>query len=256
MRKKVLTAVFAFACFILLMGLTQAAPDWNISPVPKGIPSIGDGNWEKVLKLALDSFYSKSKEGYHFYSQVNDRKKAVLVMGLLYSGNLWEGVPEDLCCSPRTSLENCPNPKLKKAVFETIHTAKYRQIAYPWASAYFNKAFLALPKEEQLVWREIVDYAVDLLRHYDYKKELAYYQRLKATPSDSCGLIPDRDSEGRCTETWKFIDYKPDGTYHHYRKLDAFIFRRIHNNELSLADMQLLARMLSADLKKIPVKAD
>jgi hypothetical protein len=268
MRKKILVTMAAIFCAICLMGLTprDITVPFAIPAVPKGLPSLGEGNWEKVLNMGLNSFFfntlSYSRAELIGEGPKDIRKSMILVYSLLNPVGHWQGMPEELTCPFRPGYgAECPSANLKKVLFTVANTDKYQQIAYPWMSDGYKKLFWSMDKDQRQVWLEIAEYANQYLKNYNYQEELAYYKKLKTTytaedPRD-CGFVSlDHVTNGKCNQLSRFSNYKPDGTYHPYRKLDSFIFRRIYNKEISLAQMKKLAGMILADLKATAADAD
>jgi hypothetical protein len=116
--------------------------------------------------------------------------------------------------------------------------AALRETFYAWTAPNYKRIFKMLPSASQKLYLEIIDDALAFLKNYDYKKELKYYKKLA--------------SKGQLENFAKQENPKnKDKTYQNCpRSLSAFIFRRIHNSEMTQAELLDFGTRFASILKE------
>lgn len=75
----------------------------------------------------------------------------------------------------------------------------------------------------------MVQYAKKYLSNFNYNEELKVF---KSEPS-------------------RFVAFGPKGKRGNYRRMEAFIFRRIHNKEMTLVQMKMWVDIIQKDLNAL-----
>jgi hypothetical protein len=100
-----------------------------------------------------------------------------------------------------------------------------RESVYAWAAPQYKRIFKMLPANAQKLYLEIIGDVVAFLKTYDYAKELKYHDKLVKK-----GNIYDFVLLGNTKNKTAAYQNCP-------RSLAAFLFRRIHNGDLSQAEL-------------------
>lgn len=120
------------------------------------------------------------------------------------------------------------NHRVTKPVSKAIYkSSKVRRALYNWVKPVYLAQFKALSEERKKIYLDMLDHAESYLKTFDYQAELKVF---KEFPLYFC--------------------YKgPKGHRGDFGRMEAFIFRRVHRKELSIAVMQAWVRIIKKDLK-------
>lgn len=178
----------------------------NLPEAPKGLPDLeiykSGWKWESFLKEKLDNFMFAPKA----YSNVEP---------YLHIGYGLMSYPDHT-----TARVIDENKSFVAEVINKIYASKTQELIFNWAMPKVKEAFFALPEKNQEIYVRILDYTKKYLENFDYNKELTYLNNLRK-----------ENKEGN------FTGKDPDGKYNDYRKIDAFVFRRVNNRDLTAKEM-------------------
>lgn len=225
--------IVILASLLSCLGVFQLL-DWEIPPAPESFPSLKyGGKWEAVLDAAVSAFYENPA--------IYDKVPSSTDPGLLERDPAYfrQIVAAYGVLRPANNYNKLPNYNKAGAyddmmlqLFEIMKSDELRDVAYKWAKPVYIEAFKKIPDDYQRIYIEIGKHAVDYLDDFSYRKEKRYLKKLR-----------------KANEEWKFTIYAPDGSKPVYRKIEAFIYRRIDHKDMSKKELQEWAKRLLADLE-------
>ena len=205
----------------LVMSLTATGAEkkaWTIAPAPKELPDISM-EWGKVLDKALLEF---SLENHRWWYEKADDECRILVQvayGLLQSDNFYWGAEF--------------NETLKKF----YNSPRHLRIMYRWALPSVRQVFRQLPRKERITYINILRHAKKYAQSYNHKQEEAYLRKLKEDYNEYQFAIRGPDD-------------KKDNPY---RKVEAFIFRRVRDG-MSIREIRKWIKVGIRDLRPLVKK--
>lgn len=196
-----------------------------------GFPS--DSSWAGILRQALNQFARAPRMHENLFShaagasgQGDDRRRVLSAYGVLQTDVIDAGGPY-AWYDFRTLV--LPLVYRSDALMERVYT---------WALPHVTRVRDALPAADRRSYLEIARHAQAYLRTFDEQRELAYLHRLEqgqcAEPITEQAELEDlraMASPGYPTSpcTYHFTLEGPDGRDNSFRKVEAWIFRRIHD---------------------------
>ena len=184
---------------------------WSITPAPSDLPATGIKlSWEGVLERSLKEMVETPQQS----RGSPYRTKYMVATGLLHSYGSVE--PE----------------KLRQSAL-AIFKSPLATAAYKWAMPSVKAAFKVLAPEDQADYLHILDYASAYLAKFKehYPVEVRYWESLE---KGGCYNLNAEQLQylnpPECIQlfTW----FGPDGKSSPYRKVEAFIFRRVYSDGL------------------------
>lgn len=103
-----------------------------------------------------------------------------------------------------------------------------------------------MPKAQQAEYLAAFYYARDYLKTFDYQAELAYYNRLERGECENTHWADA--TKNFCPRL--FTRQTPDGRANSYRKLAAFVFRRVHFDHVPTAALKFWLDKVIVDLEE------
>jgi hypothetical protein len=197
---------------------------YSVSKAPANFPDLKSFTraytWETVLQVGLGVFYDAPK---HWKDSTRYHTDKAIVAaafdGTHYQArNLrWEiGVTYP---KPYSNYK-----KFYAQVMQPIFkNATLREVFYSWAAPHYKRIFKLLPVNAQKMYIDILNDLIVFLKTYDYNAELKYYEKLVKN-KDEYSFATTANPENK------------NATYQNCpRNLSTFVFRRIHNGDLSQA---------------------
>ncbi len=223
MKKSIL--ILTVACILFF---SFSIKDWIIAPAPKELPELmNKAKWEDALRAQVNSFY-KNPEIYADAKQYDTTywKTVILVYGLLTPTNNYSTLPN---YNEKGGYDN-----FMEKLHEVLSSEKLRKIMYKWAKPTFIQAYKKLSLENKAVYKELIELGVERINNFDYEEELAYWEKLK-------------EEEKEYNFTWR--NSKEEAVK--FRKLDAFIFRRMHMDGMTKEQVKEWALQIQKDINEI-----
>lgn len=214
--------------------------DYNLSDMRRcGFPS--ETSWANVLKLALVQFVRAPRMHEDIFShaafasgQGDDRRRILTAYGILQADFMDAGGPQTWYDFRRTTLERIYR---SEALMERVYT---------WALPHVTRVRSALPFDDRASYLDIAWHARQYLATFDEAAEVAYLRRLEQgqcerplTDPSATRWFRDMARPGYPPSpcTYVFTRRGPDGRDRPYRKVEAWIFRRLHD-EMPRARLQ------------------
>ncbi|MCT4622137.1 MAG: hypothetical protein N4A46_00845 [Schleiferiaceae bacterium] len=148
------------------------------------------------------------------------------------------GTPQDTFYNQRHATMNTfyvygQNRKFFWKYYENIAVPFYQSRTvqskfYEWAKPEYLRAYNQLPPWKKKIFIQMLNHAKSYLSNFDYEAEL---EKFNESPT-------------------RFCYWGPNGRRGNYGRLEAFIFRRVHNEHMSTKDMQYWANRITKDLEK------
>ena len=241
--KKVKILFSAILIFIIMSAFVIPV----ISKAPEGLPKIPPGfySWENIKQIIITNITSAPSKFASFNGRRTDVsakkgdkffKDLLLAYGILNPG--WWA--ED----KKTPIEQ---------IWTTILSGKLRQILYDWCKEECLSEFSKLSPYHQDVYIEIAEHAQDYLNNFSYARELRYLEEIRLKNSLDTTMTEAILSNPEYYRDMGFTWYGPDGSSE-FRKIECFIFRRVHNNQITVDEMIKLVSQIISDLK--PIRAN
>lgn len=181
---------------------------WGITQAPDGLPATGIKKaWEDILEISLKEMKSAAEN----WQKDPDRTEIMVSYGLLQSFGQLE-------------LRELKEP------FVAVFKSDLGPTFYQWALPAVKAMFSAMPQGDRDDYLRIIAYASGLLGRYSdhYQYELKYWEWLEKDGCYVWGMAQRESSADFPPCTVMFARVGPDGKTNPYRKVDAFIFRRVH----------------------------
>ncbi|MEY4602376.1 MAG: hypothetical protein RL292_317 [Candidatus Parcubacteria bacterium] len=152
--------------------------------------------------------------------------------------------------------------KLQQTVSEYIFKKDVaREVAYKWAQPIIKTVFKELESADRRDYLLILDHTSQYLGSFNLKREQEYYNSVAAV-MPKCRMpewqqryyklprwmIPDGKYDYLRPCEVLFTQFGPDGKENPFRKIEAFIFRRVTADDWSPVTMKKLVDRLIADL--------
>jgi len=237
-----------------LLAESHKIGQWDIVAVPKELPKLQPDVWQSLLIMGLDSFFHNP----HIYDCEKDPdfgKDATMVYGVLAPANFWGRIPDDVREGEAASQQ------MMDAIFTIMKSPNLRKITYNWLKKPYTQAFVSLPQKYQDIYIEILEHGNQYLATYDYQAELAYYEQLK----NEANLPPECESKDsyfakhKKADRWDygndcyvhgFVYTNHKGEDRQFAKLEAWYFRQIYNDRMTLSDLKYWNKKLLHDAKQ------
>lgn len=202
--------------------------------------------WDGLLKMGVSNFYHRADtytwDPWCCAKGTQKSKECQIVYGALAPEDFWGYVPKDYWFREPGCDPGEPNNRLKKILFSVMKSDHLMTLTYQWLSPYYKETFLKLTPESQQIYLEALTHAQEYLLTFDYKKELAYLEKIKAE---------NLKEDPECADpTYGFAYSGPDGKTK-FRKVEAFIFRRVHNHDMTVERLKKWADILMSDTKEL-----
>lgn len=199
-------------------------------------------SWTELVLSAVESLTSAA--GYGDKGWERDYQVSVLTAyGLLQvGGGIFDG-------------ERALSENFRRQVLPQFYRSPaLLEATYHWVKPNLEATFLKLPANDRTVYLEILVHAENYLAGFDYAAERAYLGQLE---QGKCSR--DEKSDGAWyAEYWKqgacthlFTRKGPDGHETPLRKLQAWIFRRVHTDKVPVEVMLSWVRRFRADLLEV-----
>ena len=168
-------------------------------------------------------------------SQSRERKASIVAILILvvvagfFSYQMWTRAQESAkSVSKVTAPAPAGSDQLRKAA-AAIYKSPLASAAYKWAMPSVKAAFKTMPERDQSDYLRILDYASSYLARLKehYPAEVRYWESLEKGGCFSLNAEQLKVvNPSYCTML--FTRFGPDGKSSSYRKVEAFIFRRVH----------------------------
>lgn len=222
-----------------------------------GYPSTS--SWAKVLRSALDAFVAVPRT---YDDTEQQRIQTSVAYGILQTvdGGLGE-----------YSGDTHHDFRSRVLPF-VLRSRRLTGIAYDWAMPHLRGAWQELPPDAQRIYLGILEHGQRYLSTFSMKREQAYLAQLQRGVCDPPEWLRDNDSDGVDDDgdgqidedagRWdpkrdcerQFVARGPDGEQNPYRKLEAFVFRRVQQG-VAVADMKLWLDRVIGELRPLTPSA-
>lgn len=206
-------------------------------------------SWEDVLKHALQHFTQTSRTFQRQATDADHHSRIMVAYGLL------QGASDFFYGSSPFS------DRFRTGVLRTIYRSPVLQEKlYVWAMPSVKLAFRDLASNDQNEYRRALEHAKAYLDHWTPAAQDREVKYLADLAAGRCGNQTWRRKHGlpdlplwltaqRLPCTYLFTTYDPLGRNSPYRKVEAFIFRRIRQDGIQVATLKKWATQALRDLR-------
>ena len=198
--------------------------------VPKELPKIDTSltelSWQRIVKSHYDIFANKDT----FRKRTGSEATRDLTVAMF--GSVWGWFYSDYNGGKYHPLKN----SLRQPVFYNSIVKKFyksstqQQALYKWVKPFYIEAFKNLPEWKKNIYRQMLEHIKKYLMEFDYNAELTLFNK-KAS-------------------LWEEIGPKGRRNYD-FRRLEWYVFRRVHNGDLTVQQMLKWVGILQKDLASI-----
>ncbi len=122
-------------------------------------------------------------------------------------------------------------PKIYNFLVKKFYKSPVQQSAlYKWTKPYYLEAFKKLPYYKKQMYRDMVKHAKKYIAEFNYKSELEIYKKY---PNFFHCKSPKGGHRGR------------------FGRMEAFIFRRVHNHDMTLQQMLNWINIIQKDIANL-----
>jgi len=128
----------------------------------------------------------------------------------------------------------------EKLMYRIYASQELQEITYAWLRPEWEKALTEMDSERKDILREIIEHCISYTNNYNYQKELNFFNQYQW------------DREYLFTTTYDIINGEPDyekGITKPYRKAEAWIFRRVHQNHMTANEINVWLKRIKKDLR-------
>lgn len=187
----------------------------------------GESSWKAVLKEALSRFYQEPRS-------YQGELLVAVAYGLLQSGNN----------RYFDTAEHAHHDFRTRVLHRIYGSHRLIQRVYLWAMPFVDETWQQLRDSDRIVYRNILRHGQKYLATFDYEVEVKYLHRLEAgkctEPSADDGWDKQYNSAkfhgSQCT--YWFVRVGPDNKENPYRKFEAFLFRRVHQDGMNVEELK------------------
>lgn len=208
-----------FTLIGLLLLLTAAALEEivKLGPVPKELHKIDSVsvklNWNGIVEEHYSYFFSKN--------DINPKRPDTALATRELTQAAFGGVSGWERSGFWKSYNNVVKPFYRSPAI--------RMALYKWIKPYYEEAFKELPDWKKKVYKDMVNHAEQYVKHFNYQQELKCYN--------------DSNRKG------DFVYMGPKGKRGNFGRMEAFIFRRIHNKEMTLLQISQWVAIIKKDIE-------
>ena len=188
-------------------------------------PSLSELTWQRIVKSHYTIFASQDS----FLDDTSSFATKQLVVAML--GCFWDCHYKDDLADFSKFGELLENPTSYNKIIKSFYKSPSQQQAlYKWVKPFYLDAFKKLPKWKKEICKQMLAYAKNCLLEFDYDAELLL-------------LSKDRIR-------WEDVGPKEQRIFD-FRRIDWFIFRRVHNGDLTVQQMLDWVNVLQQDIDLI-----
>ena len=226
--------------WIILIGLTALAfiqqPFLLSKPVPKKLPKIDSSLTELTWPRIVNSHYLYFAVEDNYYSLGEDTSESAREITVSTFGSVWGWTYKENPNEPNTTHSlpikgSIYQPAVYNSIIRTFYKSNSSQIAlYKWVKPLYINAYKKFPEWRKNVFRRMLVHAKKYISEFNYEAELGWYKK-----------DPFRFS----------IIGLNGGDRGEFRRLELFVFRRVHNGDLTLKQMLSWVNILQKDINSI-----
>lgn len=219
------TIIFAVIAFAFTQQTTL-----QFGTVPKELPKIDTSltelSWQRIVKSHYAIFADKDT----FRNETGSIATRDLTVAMF--GSVWGWYYSDYNGGEYHSLKGSfRQPVFYNNIVKKFYKSSTQQIAlYKWVKPFYIDAFKNLPEWKKNIYKQMLKHLKKYLMEFDYNAELILFNK--------------KDSQ------WELIGPKGRRNYD-FRRLEWYVFRRVHNGDLTVQQMLKWVNILQKDLASI-----
>jgi hypothetical protein len=240
---------------IALYSFTLLTEPWEkVIPAPKELQDLGDKETIDLQKAVKSWIAGGMKEDYSHWGE-DSQEQVLVAYGLFNLGNY---ISREITASGNRDLQRCYDDKddkdagyaecsdvwlqtFKQKVAYPVYSSKSLQkIAYNWVKPYWKEAISKMDASRRNSYRSMLNHAIRYCENFDYQSEKEFLARCEKP-----------DSELYFTSNYPLNadgEYDYDATPNNYRKIEAWVFRRVDAQHLSIDEIQGWLQKVKSEL--------
>jgi len=215
---------------------------WTIKKAPDELSERTNG-WEDMLDTCIYDFFNARENAEELY-EANNYKCTMENFRILYKvsrGILIDNTDDEIDFLDWVEEDKKTDDKSYK---KFISSFRLLSILYEWVMPPVKQTFQLLDKRDQIEYMDILNHTIRYTNKYNHERELNYLTwlqyRAKAKNDPSIENL--------------FIERNPSNIISPYRKIEAFVFRRVQEG-MKIEHIRRLLAKLNRDLQPL-VKED